>query len=468
VGPDLERCSSLTLWEGDRVFLPWLDRDGHFQRRLRYRAGRLVGHEVASSYGGPTAAPVGVAGAGARGAGAAGAVGGGVVASRRWRPMDFALPDELLALQRAVRDFAQREIAPIAAELDRDPRFPWPTLRKMGEMGLLGILTPEAYGGLGLDHLAYAVLLEEIAAADAAHATIASVTNGMPQALWSPTAAGPSASAGCRASRAARDRRVLPHRGARRQRRRRLRTRAERVDGGYRLERQQGLDHLGGRGAALPRPRQDRSSTPAPAGSRPSCSRRGRGAHVRRARAQARASTPPITTSLRFDGAFVPDDQRLGPEGQGFVMAMAALDGGRVGIAAQSLGIARRPSRRPPATRTSARPSAGRSASSRGWVQAGRHGDPHRRRPAPDAARRLAARPRGARHQGGEHGQAERLRSRRLRLRRRVQVFGGYGYSADYPVERYLRDARVTTLYEGTSEIQRIVISRQIHREHAR
>ena len=97
--------------------------------------------------------------------------------------MDFSLPEDLLQMQRAVREFARAEIGAVAAELDRNPRFPWETLRKMGELGLLGMLTPEEYGGAGLDTLSYAVLLEEIAAVDAAHATIMSVTNGLPQSL---------------------------------------------------------------------------------------------------------------------------------------------------------------------------------------------------------------------------------------------------------------------------------------------
>src|SRR5690554_3011026 len=86
-------------------------------------------------------------------------------------------------MQRAVRDFARTEIGAVAAELDRQPRFPWRTLRQMGELGLLGMLTPEEYGGAGLDTLSYVVLLEEIAAVDASHATIMSVTNAPPQRL---------------------------------------------------------------------------------------------------------------------------------------------------------------------------------------------------------------------------------------------------------------------------------------------
>src|SRR5680860_58585 len=97
--------------------------------------------------------------------------------------VDFSLSEDQLALQAAVREFARAEIATVAADLDRRPRFPWRTLRKMGELGLLGVTTPEEYGGTGLDNVSYVMLLEEIAAADASHATIMSVTNGLPQQL---------------------------------------------------------------------------------------------------------------------------------------------------------------------------------------------------------------------------------------------------------------------------------------------
>src|SRR5690606_17709852 len=97
--------------------------------------------------------------------------------------MDFSLSEEQIALMTAVREFARGEIAPVAAALDRESRFPWDTLRKMGALGLLGVTTPEEYGGAGLDNVSYVILVEEIAAADASPATIMSVTNGLPQHL---------------------------------------------------------------------------------------------------------------------------------------------------------------------------------------------------------------------------------------------------------------------------------------------
>lgn len=380
--------------------------------------------------------------------------------------MDFALPDDLIVLQRAVRDFAEREIAPIAAELDRHPRFPWAALRKMGEMGLLGILTPEAYGGLGLDHLSYAVLLEEVAAADASHATIASVTNGMPQALlvahgsdaqrdrWLPRLAGGAwigafclteAHAGSDAAA--------------------MRSRADRVDGGYVLNGGKAWITSGGEAQLY----LVLAKTDVDAGAR------GVSAFlIDKGTAGLSFGSPErkmgqhaaIATSLRFDDLFVPDDQRLGAEGQGFVMAMSALDAGRIGIAVQSLGIARA------AFEAAARYAGEREA----------FGQPIREFQGVgfkiadmatriEAARLLTQRAAWLLDRGfratKEVSMAKLAASETANFvcDAAVQVFGGYGYSADYPVERYLRDARVTTIYEGTSEIQRIVIARQVHRE---
>jgi alkylation response protein AidB-like acyl-CoA dehydrogenase len=380
--------------------------------------------------------------------------------------MDFALPDDLLAVQRAVRTFAQREIAPVAAELDRHPRFPWPTLRKLGDLGALGVMTPEVHGGLGLGQLALAVLLEEIAAADAAHATIAAVTNGLPQALllehgteaqherWlGKLASGEWIGAFCLTE---------PHAGSDAAA---LRTRATKVDGGYVLDGTKAWITSGGEAQLyLVLAKTD-----------PAAGARGVSAFLVERGTDGVSFGPPerklgqhaaITTGMRFDGAFVPEDQRLGAEGQGFVMAMGSLDGGRIGIAAQAIGIARA------AFEAAVRYAGERTA----------FGQPIREYQGVsfkiadmatriEAARLLTHRAAWLKDRGyrvtGEASMAKLFASETAVAvtDAAVQVFGGYGYSAEYPVERYLRDARVTTLYEGTSEIQRIVIERQVRRE---
>lgn len=385
--------------------------------------------------------------------------------------MDFALSDELLELQQAVRAFARREIAPVAAALDRDPRFPWPTLRRMGEMGLLGVLTPEAYGGLGLGHLAYAVLLEEVAAADASHATIASVTNGLPQTMilrhgtevqrrrWLPRlASGEWIGAFCLTE---------AHAGSDAAA---LRTRAVPVDGGYRLRGSKAWITSGGEAHLYLVLARTDPTTEAGA--------RGITAFVVERDAPGLSFGAPerklgqhaaITAGAVLDDVFVPSDQRLGAEGQGFVLAMDALDGGRVGIAAQALGI-------------------GRAALDAALAHAGERrafGRPIREfqgvafRLADvalrlDAARLLTHRAAWALDRAAratkEAAMAKLAASEASvdACDAAIQVLGAYGYSADYPVERYWRDARVTTIYEGTSEIQRVVIARQLHREHGR
>jgi alkylation response protein AidB-like acyl-CoA dehydrogenase len=383
--------------------------------------------------------------------------------------VDFALPDDLLLMQRHVREFAQREIATVAAELDREPRFPWDTLRKMGEFGLLGVLTPESYGGSALDTLSYVVLLEEISAADASHGTIMAVTNGLPQAMllaygseaqkdrYLPRLAGGEwIGAFCLSE---------PHCGSDAAA---MLARAEKVPGGYRLNGTKAWTTSGGEAQLyLVMAKTD-----------PRGGARGVSCFLVERGAEGMLFGPPeeklgqhaaITTSVTFDDCLVPAEALLGPEGQGFILAMASLDGGRIGIAAQAVGIAR-------AAFEAARDYA---AERQAFGQAIREFQGVQFKLADMATRLEAARLLTHR--------AAWLRDRGYRVTREasmaklfaseaatfatdaaVQVFGGYGYSREYPVERYFRDARVTEIYEGTSEIQRVVIGRQLYREKGR
>lgn len=372
-------------------------------------------------------------------------------------------------MQTSVREFAQREIATVAPELDRNPRFPWETLRKMGELGLLGVLTPERYGGAGLDTLSYVVLLEEISAADASHGTIMAVTNGLPQAMlleygsdeqmqrYLPRlASGEWVGSFCLSE---------PHCGSDAVA---MRTRAERTESGYRLDGTKAWITSGGeaqlylvmaktdpkggaRGVSCFLVEKD---TPGMEFGRPE---------------EKLGQHAATTTSVTFDGCEVPREARLGPEGQGFILAMASLDGGRIGIAAQAVGIAR-------AALHAARDYA---AERQAFGQAIREFQGVQFKLADMATRLEAARLLTL--------QAAWLKDRGYRVTREasmaklfasesanfvtnaaIQIFGGYGYSRDYPVERYFRDARVTEIYEGTSEIQRMVIGRQLYREKGR
>lgn len=383
--------------------------------------------------------------------------------------MDFALSPELLQLQQVVREYARNEVAPNAAELDENPRFPREALTGLSELGLLGVTTPEKYGGAGLDTLGMVVALEEIAAADASVATIMAVSNGFPQSslldygteeqrqAWLPKlAAGEWIGAFCLSE---------PHCGSDAAA---LRTKAEKVDGGYVLNGEKAWI-TSGRDAdlylILARTDPDAgvrglSCFMVPAGSEgllPGKAERKMGQHAA------------ITSSVTLQDCFVPDGQLIGDPGQGFVIAMSQLDAGRINIAAQAVGIA----------------SAAFEAAAAYSEQREAFGQPIREFQgvsftlADMAVRLEAARLLTYR--------AAWLMDRGFRVTREaamaklyaseaagfvtdgaVQVHGGYGYSRDYPVERYYRDARVTRIYEGTSEIQRIVISRQLARERGR
>ncbi len=380
--------------------------------------------------------------------------------------MDFALSDDLLMMQRAVRDFARSEIAPVAPQLDKKPCFPWKTLRQMGELGLLGVTTPERYGGTGLDTLSYVVLLEEISAADAAHGTIMSVTNGLPQTMlltygtdaqketYLPKlASGEWIGSFCLSE---------PHSGSDAVA---MTTRAKKVEGGFELSGTKAWITSGGEAHVyLVMAKTD-----------PNAGARGVSCFVVEKGTPGMSFGKPeeklgqhaaITTSVTFDECFVSDDALLGPEGQGFIIAMSSLDGGRIGIAAQAVGIAR-------AAFEAAKDYADERKS---------FGKPIREYQGIsfkladmatrlDAARLLTHRAAWLKDHGfrmtQEASMAKLFASEASSFitHQAVQIFGGYGYSKDYPVERYFRDSRVTEIYEGTSEVQRMVIARQMYRD---
>ncbi len=380
--------------------------------------------------------------------------------------MNFSLPEDLVSMQRAVRTFAREEIGAVAAQLDREPRFPWTTLRMMGDLGLLGMLTPAEYGGAGLGSLAYVVLLEEIAAVDAAHATIMSVTNGLPQLLllkhgseeqrlrYLPRlASGEWIGAFCLSE---------PNSGSDAAA---METRATRTEGGYVLNGTKAWITSGGEAQLyLVLAKTD-----------PAAGARGVTCFLVEKEAEGVSFGKPeeklgqhaaITTTVTLEDCFVSDDAVLGTVGQGFVLALAGLDGGRIGIAALAVGIAR-------AAFEAARDYA---------LQRTTFGKPIHEHQAIsfkladmlvgiESARLMTQRAAWLKDRGyrttREAAMAKLLASETASrvTHDALQVLGAYGYTKAYPVERYFRDARVTEIYEGTSEIQRIVIHRQIYRE---
>jgi len=380
--------------------------------------------------------------------------------------VDFSLPEDLLQMQRAVREFARTEIGAVAAELDRNPRFPWETLGKMGELGLLGMLTPEEYGGAGLDTLSYAVLLEEIAAVDAAHATIMSVTNGLPQSLllkhgtdaqrskYLPLmASGQWIGAFCLSE---------PHAGSDAAA---ITTRADRTQGGWLINGTKAWITSGGEAQLY----LVLAKTDKKAGARGvTCflvEKDAPGVHFGKPEEKL-GQHAALTTTVTFEDCLVQEDAVLGQVGNGFVLAMAGLDGGRIGIAAQAVGIARAAyeAARDYAAERTAFGKAIHEFQAIGFKLADML-------TSIEAARLLTLRAAWLKDRGfrvnREAAMAKLMASEMAAkvTHDAIQVLGGYGYTKDYPVERYFRDARVTEIYEGTSEIQRMVIHRQIYRE---
>ena len=364
---------------------------------------------------------------------------------------------ELTDDQREIRDltrrFADEKIAPHAAQWDRDHHFPRELFTELGELGLMGVCVPEEHGGAGADFLAYVLVLEELSRADAGvGVTVAVHTSAGTLPILNHGSAEQIAE-------------LVP---AARVRRGALRVRADRV----RL--------------AAPTPaRCARGSTDdritgakqwitngsfastfivfAKEDERPS-------AFLVRAGADGFSVTREeekmgLNSSSTADLAFEDTPaERLGEPGNGMRVALRTLDGGRIGIAAQAVGIAQAAFELATSLRQGAqrvrRPD---RPARRDPAQARRHADRDRGRPRPGVARRAAEGGRPPAH-------ASRARRRSCsppRVARRqtgeaIQILGGYGYTKEFPAERYYRDAKVTEIYEGTSEIQRLVIARAL------
>jgi alkylation response protein AidB-like acyl-CoA dehydrogenase len=377
------------------------------------------------------------------------------------------LTDETREIQMVARTFAQDELAPHSAGWDRDARLDPAVITRLGELGFLGMMTPEEYGGLGLDTLTYLVALEEIATVDASVAVTMSVHNSLPTqmirrwgtaeqkdrylrpmatgdalgvfALSEPDAGSDAAALSCQAVRDGDDWVISG-------------TKAW-VSGGSEA------------GVVVTMVRTDTPSnrhgargisafvlTPAD---------RGFSVGKHEDKMGLRASS---TVQLVFDDVRVGADRMLGEKGMGFIYAMQSLDNGRLGIAAQAIGIAEAALRH--STRYAAeRRQFGKPIKEFQGIQF-KLADMATRVASSRALLHAAA---TARDRGEEITQfsamAKLLASETAMwvTTQAIQIFGGYGYVADYPVERLFRDAKVTEIYEGTSEIQRVVIARELY-----
>lgn len=377
--------------------------------------------------------------------------------------MAFALNDEQLMIQAMVREFARKVLAVTAAERDRTKAFPAENLKKMGELGLLGMMVPMAYGGEGADTLGYVAALAEVAYACAATAVVMSVHNSIvcesilrfgtedqKQKYLKPLATGRCIGAFALTE---------PHAGSDPVSQS---TTAVRDKGTYIINGSKRFTTTGkNSGLVIVTAKTDKAlrhkgisaflvgkNTP--------------GLVVGREEEKMglRASD---TTDLIFEDCRVPEENRLGREGDGFKIAMTALDGGRIGIAAQSVGVAQA-AFDATVKYVKQREQFGRKISKfQGlrWTIADMAMEI-------EAARQLmyvaaAMKDRGEKFTA-QASMAKLFASEMVNrvTAKAIQLHGGYGFTQDYPVERYYRDARVFTIYEGTSEIQRVVISNEI------
>jgi alkylation response protein AidB-like acyl-CoA dehydrogenase len=376
--------------------------------------------------------------------------------------VDFELTQDQREIQALTRDFARAEIEPHAASWDRDHRFPRELYGKLAELGLMGACVPEEYGGAGADFLSYILVLEELSRADAGvGVTVAVHTSAvtLPILLFGtseqkarfvpPLARGEQLGAF-----ALTEAEAGSDAGA-------LRTRAEPSGDGWKITgAKQWITNGRYAGTFLLFARTD-AETPGP---------RGISAfvlaadHVQVTRDEEKLGlNSSVTNDISVDGAEVGHDRLLHEENRGFRVAMTTLDGGRIGIGAQALGIAQAAFDVARQYASERRAFGHRIAD----FQAIQHKLANMSMEI-DAARLLVYRAAWLKGQGRPHteeGAKAKLFASEMARRQTaeaIQILGGYGYTKEFPVERYYRDAKITEIYEGTSEIQRLVIARSL------
>ena len=378
---------------------------------------------------------------------------------------ELMLTDEQRMVRDTARAFAREALAPGAAERDREHAFPTDALRQMGELGFMGMLVPPEHDGAGADHVSYALALEEIAVADGACSTIMAVHNSvacMPILRHGNDAQrarflGPLARGELLGAFALTEPQAGSDASA-------LRARARAAGNGYVLDGTKQFITSGSQADLV----ITFAVTDPDAGSKgisafivPTDAQGYQVARVESKLGQ-RASD---TAQLVFDGLKLDGDLRLGEEGEGYRIALANLEGGRIGVAAQSIGMAR--------AALDAALDYARERSAFGKAIAEHQAVSFRLADMAteiEAARLLmlnAARLRDAGEPCLKEASMAKLFASEMAERvcsAAIQIHGGYGYLEDYPVERIWRDVRVTQIYEGTSDVQRLVIGRELLR----
>lgn len=375
--------------------------------------------------------------------------------------MNFDLTEEQRLVQQTARDLAAREIEPRAAELDRTGRWPAEIVARMAELGFLGLTIPEAHGGSGLDHVSYALVVEEISRACASSGVILSVNNSLfcdplekfgsewqKQEILTPTAQGKMLGAfGLTEPASGSDARTM------------LSAAERQGDGSYILN---GSKNFITVGPAAEHFLVFAITTPDPAKPKHTALilRRGMPGFTLSPPDEKMGIHAAHSCSIYFENVRVPAEYVLGEDGAGFKIAMATLDGGRIGIAAQAIGIARAAWEKAVAY-AKERKSFGKPVAEHQAIQfmiADMTTEI-------EAARLLTLRAAALKDRGARHtveSSIAKLYASEMSTRvthKALQIHGGYGYTTEYGVERHYRDARITEIYEGTSEIQRLVIA---------
>ena len=377
--------------------------------------------------------------------------------------MDFKLSEEHEMIRKMVRDFAQKEVAPTAAQRDEDETFDMDIFHKMAELGLTGIPWPEEYGGIGSDFLAYVIAVEELSRVCASTGVVLSAHTSL--AGW-----------------------PLFKYGNEEQKQKYLRPLAEGSKmGAYCLTEAGSGSDAGGMKTTAKLDGDDYVLNGSKifitnggiadtyivfAVTDPESKHKGTSAFIvestfegfsvgKKEKKMGIRSSP--TTEVVLDNCRVPKENLLGEEGDGFIIAMKTLDGGRNGIAAQAVGIAQ--------GALDAAVDYSKERTQFGKPIVANQGISFKladMATATEASRLLTYQAAWLESNDLPYGKASamaKLMAGDTAMKvttEAVQVFGGYGYTKDYPVERYMRDAKITQIYEGTQEIQRLVISRML------
>ena len=377
--------------------------------------------------------------------------------------MPFELTDEQTMIQTMVRDFAREVLLPTAAERDQTKEFPAENLRRMGELGLMGMMVPPEYNGAGADTLSYVLALQEVAYACASTAVVMSVHNSIvcetinrfgteeqKQAYLKPLAAGEVIGAFALTE---------PHAGSDPV----SQTTSAKRDGDYYIIHGTKRFITSGKNAGLTIVTAKTDKTKRHKGMSAFIVKKGMPGFSVGKTEEKMGLCASDTTDLVFENCPISAENLLGKEGDGFKIAMTALDGGRIGIAAQSVGLAQA-ALDAAVSYAKQREQFGQPISKfQGlrWMLADMATEL-------EAARQLtfsaaAKKDRGERYTM-QASIAKLFASEMVNhvTAKALQIHGGYGYIKEYPVERFYRDARVFTIYEGTSEIQRVVIANHL------